>query len=59
MPRITIVVKNLLIINILLFIAVQVFSNMPLQELLILYNPLSEPFKPYQIVTHMFKHANT
>ncbi len=59
MPRITAVVKNLLIINILLFIAVQVFSNLPLQELLILYNPLSEPFKPFQIVTHMFMHANT
>ena len=58
MPRITDVVKNLLIINVLLFLAVQVMQNLPLREMLVLYNPLSQPFKPYQIVTHMFMHAD-
>ena len=58
MPRITDVVKNLLIINILLFLAVQILQNLDLFEWLILYNPFSKPFKPFQIVTHMFMHAN-
>ena len=58
MPRITDVVKNLLIINVLLFLAVRVLGNLNLFEWLILYNPLSVPFKPFQIVTHMFMHAN-
>lgn len=58
MPRITDAVKNLLIINVLLFLAVQVLQNLHLYEWLVLYNPLSAPFKPYQLVTHMFMHAN-
>lgn len=59
MPRITDVVKNLLIINVLFFLATQFLPDLNLREILALYNPLSEPFKPYQIVTHMFMHANT
>ena len=58
MPRITDVVKNLLIINILLFLATQVLQGLNLMELLALHNPLNEAFKPYQLVTHMFMHAN-
>ena len=58
MPRITDVVKNLLIINVLLFFAVQVLTSLPLRDLLVLYNPLSDPFKPFQLVTHMFMHGD-
>jgi len=57
MPRITYVVKQLLIINILMFVAVEMF--MPnLRYILSLYYPATDYFKPWQMVTHMFMHAN-
>ncbi len=57
MPRITEVVKNLLIINIIFFIGSQMIPEQWVNQL-ILFNPFSEPFQPFQIVTHMFMHAN-
>jgi len=61
MYRITPVVKNLLIINVLLFLAMNVLEmqfNFNLTRMLALYYPGSEHFQPYQFVTHMFMHGN-
>lgn len=55
------VIKNLLIINGLFFLASVVLSNVfgtNLIELLGVYLPQSEHFRPYQFVTHMFMHGN-
>ncbi len=55
------VIKNLLIAN-GLFYAVTYFlihfQIIDLRALLGLYFPLSQYFKPFQIITHMFMHAN-
>jgi membrane associated rhomboid family serine protease len=57
MLRVTDVVKNLLIINVALFVVVGLI--MPhLLEWFVLYYPDSDYFKPVQFVTHMFMHAN-
>jgi membrane associated rhomboid family serine protease len=55
------VIKNLLIINGLFFLASLVLGSsfgLDLGRQLGLYLPISEQFRPYQIVTHMFMHAN-
>ena len=60
MYRITPIVKNLLIINVLLFLATFVFGyqfRFDLTKYLALYYPGSEHFQPYQFVTHMFMHG--
>ncbi|MDZ4709393.1 MAG: rhomboid family intramembrane serine protease [Saprospiraceae bacterium] len=57
MLRLTDVVKQLLIINGILFL----ISRLPLYQYfpdLALYYPGSVSFRPYQIVTHMFMHGN-
>jgi membrane associated rhomboid family serine protease len=54
--QITPVVRDLLIINILFFVATQFSSQ--LNELLALYYPSSSRFKGFQVVTHFFMHAN-
>ena len=54
MLRITDVAKNLLIINVLFFVAGFVFNT----DQLALYYPGSEKFRPFQLVTHFFMHAN-
>jgi membrane associated rhomboid family serine protease len=54
------VVKNLLLINIgmfLLLVLVQLIYKEDLNIYLGLYQPQSEAFKPYQLVTHMFMHG--
>jgi membrane associated rhomboid family serine protease len=54
------VVKNLLIINGLFFLATIVFQNrfnFDLISILGLRFPLSERFEPYQIITYMFMHG--
>jgi len=59
MSRLTDVVKNLIIINVIIFIAVAVFSDY--QEYTLygrLYFINSPFFKPFQLVTCMFMHAN-
>lgn len=50
------VIKNLLIINGLVFLATLAFPD--LIDKLALYFPTSPDFQPYQIVTHMFTHAS-
>ena len=52
------VVKNLLIINGLFFLATFAFSNqIDLADTLGLHYPFSEKFHPYQIITYMFMHG--
>lgn len=54
------VVKNLLIINVLMLLITVVLASAlgtNLIEILGLYFPASNNFKPYQIVTHMFMHG--
>jgi len=51
------VVKNLLIINVLLFFGTEVLTSVNLVEFLALYYPESTYFRPYQFVTHMFMHG--
>ena len=59
MLRMTEVVKNLLIINVIVFIAVWFMIPIPgIEHYFILYRPLSSEFIPVQIVTHMFMHFN-
>ena len=60
MYRITPVVKNLLIINGLMFLATYVVGmqfGIHLSRVLGLHYPASEYFQPYQLVTHMFMHG--
>lgn len=68
MNRISPVVKNLLIINVLFFVATylagQYFSpessyrmTNPLIKYLALFYPESDFFQPYQFITHMFMHG--
>ena len=57
-----VVVKNLLIINGLFFLAtmaVGVAFNYDLYDLLALHYPASELFKPHQLITYMFMHSRT
>jgi membrane associated rhomboid family serine protease len=49
------IVKNLIIINVLVFIAQAIFEGLTRK---IMMYPVQHPeFKPYQIATHMFAHA--
>jgi membrane associated rhomboid family serine protease len=55
------VLLNLIIINVLMFLAMVVVKrvmNTDLNDLLGLYYFKSEYFRPYQYVTHMFMHGN-
>lgn len=57
MPPLSGVVKHLIIINVLVFIGVRIF--MPDNWIMFsMFWPESQLFRPYQIVTHMFMHAN-
>ncbi len=53
-------VLNLLIINVLLFLITSLFRSqgLNLERWLALYYPGSDFFRPYQLITHMFMHAN-
>lgn len=57
MPPMTDVVKNLLIINVLFFLATMLFGETEMFNLLALHYPTSELFKPLQLVTHFFMHG--
>ncbi len=59
MMSMTDVVKNLLIINVIIFFAVNFLIPIPnIQQYFVLYRPFTLGFEPVQIVTHMFSHAN-
>jgi membrane associated rhomboid family serine protease len=57
MPFVPEVIKNLIIINVLMFLASLIFEP-TMTEYLAMYPISSELFRPYQIITHMFMHAN-
>lgn len=54
------VVKNLIMINVIMFIATWALKStgVDLTEILGLYYPGSPNFRPYQLVTHLFMHAS-
>lgn len=55
------VVKNLILINVVMLIAnftAKGVFGVDLTTILGLYFPMSDQFKPLQIITHMFMHAN-
>lgn len=56
MGRITETIKHLLIINVLFFIATQLYGEQ-MYELFSLYFPKNEHFQLWQIITHMFMHG--
>lgn len=52
------VVKNLIILNALVFLAQTVFDNSHQLTARLALHPIDSPnFKPYQLVTHMFSHG--
>ncbi len=56
------VVKNLILINVILFLATVVMEGtfgFDLSQYLALFHIKSEYFRPYQFVTHMFMHGGT
>lgn len=59
LPSLSPVVKNLLIINVLAFIAQQVLAHIfPITERLALHYPSAQGFEAYQLFTYMFLHAD-
>ena len=52
------VVKNLLIINVIIFVLTNVMGVIN-PDFLALYYPKSDSFQPFQIVTHMFTHGSS
>lgn len=59
MPSLSEVVKHLIILNVLLFLLVNSPVGASFKEILALYFPADTRFAPYQLVSHMFMHANT
>ena len=56
------VVKNLIILNVLFYLATFVLGRsfgIDLTQKLALHYPASDLFKPYQFITHMFMHGGT
>lgn len=56
MPRVTEVVKYLLIINIVMYFGTEMIGDST--RILAMFYPLSDNFQPFQIVTHMFMHGS-
>ena len=56
MPFMPEVIKNLIIINVLMFFASLIFGPI-MTQYLAMYPFSSEAFRPYQLVTHMFMHG--
>jgi len=57
MFRLTPMVRNLIIINVAVFLAQNLLSNLHITEYLSLWNVRSDFFKPYQFFTYMFAHG--
>ncbi len=51
------VLKNLLIINVIMYLATRIFP-FDLRQILCLYDWHSPYFRPWQLITHMFMHEN-
>lgn len=58
MPILPEVIKNLIIINVLMFFASYVFQP-TMHEHLAMYPLMSSGFQPYQVITHMFMHGGS
>jgi membrane associated rhomboid family serine protease len=56
MNNLTPVVKNLILLNILVFVACLIYGE-DLTNLLAMHYPTNPEFKPWQLVTHMFTHG--
>ena len=58
-PQITPVTRNIIILNVIFFVATFLLANanINLEALLAGYFPLSPNFRSWQIITHMFMHA--
>jgi len=52
------VTKNIIIINVLLWLATVFMTKLDLIDHLGLYYPASEDFRPWQIITYMFMHGS-
>jgi len=55
------VIKNLIIVNVLIFLAQEVFKNNPslrIDELFALHDIHSSLFRPHQLITYMFMHGS-
>ena len=57
MFRLTPVVRNLIIINTIVYLLQRIMPGMHVTEYLSLWNVHSEFFKPYQLFTYMFAHS--
>ncbi len=57
MLRMTDVVRHLLILNVLVFLAASFFFPQQ-SQILALFYPASGYFQPFQLITHMFMHAD-
>lgn len=57
MFRVTPLVRNLIIINVAVFLAQNLLSNLYLTEYISLWSVHSPNFKPYQFFTYMFAHG--
>ena len=57
-PRLTPVIKNLIIINVVFFVLIFIMnrSNLNIPAYLPLQNPKTDAFQPFQLVTNMFTH---
>jgi len=58
MPRITDIVKHLIILNVLFYFGSRAIFGESGYIQLALYYPASEYFQPFQVVTHMFMHGD-
>ena len=58
MFNITPVVRNLILVNVLVFLADWLLSGLHLSALLALYHPQTDFFRPYQLFTYMFVHGS-
>lgn len=56
MNNLTPVVKNLILLNVLVFVACLIYGD-DLTNLLAMHYPTNPEFKPWQIITHMFTHG--
>ena len=57
MNRLPGVIKHIIIINVIMFLASQMMPQQ-MMNLFAMHFPLHPLFKPWQIITHMFMHAN-
>ncbi len=58
MFRLSPLVKNLIIVNVLIFFAQKIVSTLPIAEYLSLWNVRTPNFRPYQLFTYMFVHSS-